>query len=293
MPQFNLDTAHIIELYQSGHSLNQIAQAMGCSFKPIRARLVKAGIKIRPKPNPDPAVVASLYLGGMSENQVAQHLGVARGCVRNRLIKAGITPRNQSQSESLKWSQFTAEQRLHQVASANEACRGRVHTEEERIKRAQTRYLRQTHISPNEQRLADMLRARGLTVKQQVAVHTCNVDLSIEPGPIAVEVHGGGWHSTPFHRRLMSSKREQLFSRGWALVEVWIDRRFNPWEAVTDQLVTLCETLCLLPSCEGEHWVVLGNRKTPALFRADSDDVPAVFRPDGCGSGASDDTGVS
>lgn len=232
--------------------------------------------------------IVELYRSGLSENQIAQRLGVARGTIRKRLIKAGITPRSQSEAEALKWAHFTPEQRRRQVASANKACRGRVHSEQERVKRAEVNYVRQLHISANEQRLADMLRARGLAVEQQFPVHTCNVDLALHPGPIAVEVHGGGWHSTDIHRSFLESKREKLFSRGWALIEVWIDGRYRVWDALTDELVTLCDRLGRLPSLSGEHWVVFGNRKVPAAMRADSDDIAAIYRPH-CSSNASSD----
>lgn len=222
--------------------------------------------------------IVQLYRSGLSENQIAKHLGVSRTAIRKRLIKAGITPRTQSEAESLKWSQFTPEQRRQQVAAANKACRGRVHSEEERIKRAQTTYVRQLRISANEQRLADMLRAQGLTVEQQFPVYTCNVDLAVHPGPIAVEVHGGGWHSAEGHRLKLLRKREQLFSRGWALIEVWVDGRYKVWDAMANELVTLCHQLGRLPAVSGEHWVVFGNRKVPSFARADGDDIAAVYR---------------
>jgi very-short-patch-repair endonuclease/lambda repressor-like predicted transcriptional regulator len=284
--KLQLDAENVVQLYQSGMSLGQLAQLNGCSMKGVRNCLTRAGVAIRPKPSPDIVEVVNLYRSGMSENQVAQQMGVSRGCIRNRLIKAGITPRTQSEAEALKWDHMTAEQRLLQTASAHKATRGRVQSEQERIHRAETRYRKQSHISANEQRMADWLRALGLDVEQQFPIYAYNVDLAIQAGPIAVEIHGGGWHSTDIHAGLMERKRKELFGRGWALVEVWIDNRFNVWGAVADQLITLIDELCELPSLGGEHWVILGNRKTPATLRADSDDLAAVFRPRSSENGA-------
>lgn len=275
-PRLNLDVDYVVERYTAGISANRLAKDLGVSGKAIRNCLLRAGVSLRPKPNPDIGLVASLYNSGMSENQVAEHLGVARGCVRNRLIKAGITPRTQSESETLKWSQMTVEQRRRQVAGANKAARGRVHSEEERIKRAQAFYRQQTRISHYEQRMAQVLRAHGFAVEQQFPVHTCNIDIAVQPGPIAVEIHGGGWHATPLHRRLLAEKREKLFSRDWALIEVWVDSRFS-FTDTADELIALLERLGRLPSVAGEHWVVLGNRKHPVAMRADSDDLPAIY----------------
>ena len=214
--------------------------------------------------------IVQLYRSGLSENQIAQRLGVARGTIRKRLIKAGITPRSQSEAETLKWSQMTPEQRSLQVAAANEACRGRVRSEQELINRAQLVYDRQLRISDNEQWVAQMLRAHGLAIEQQFPVHTCNIDIAVQPGPIAVEIHGGGWHTTPAHRRLLAQKAEKLFSRGWALIEVWMDRRFCCYRT-TDELIALIDELRRLPSVAGEHWMILGNRKHPTRLRADGD----------------------
>jgi hypothetical protein len=284
--KLQMDTENVVQLYQSGMSLNKLAQLNGCSFKAIRNCLTRAGVAIRPKPNPRIAEVARLYNSGLSENQVAQHLGVSRGCIRKRIIEAGITPRTQGEAEALKWSQMTAEQRAHQTRHAHKACRGRVQSQRELIQRAESRYRKQTHISANEQRMAELLRARGLVVEQQFPVYAYNLDLAIQPGPIAVEIHGGGWHSTDFHAGLLERKRKELFSRGWALVEVWIDNRYSVWDQVADHLITLIDKLRGLPSLGSEHWVILGNRKAPAAFRADSDDLPAVFRPRSSENGA-------
>ena len=279
MPRLSLNADYVVQRYLSGISINKLAQELSVSSKAVTNCLRRAGIALRAKPSPDLPVVVSLYRSGMSENKIAEHFSVSRGCIRNRLIKAGITPRTQSEAESLKWSQMTAEQRASQVLAANKAARGRVHSEKERIQRAQSIYGRQLRISDMEQRVAQVLRAHGLAVEQQFPVHACNVDIAIHPGPIAVEIHGGGWHSTALHRRLMAQKREQLFSRGWALIEVWVDRRYS-FADTTDELIALLDQLGRLPSVSGEHWVVLGNRNQPIALRADSDDIPAVCAAD-------------
>jgi transposase len=293
MPCLNLDADHVIKRYLSGISANKLSQELGVSAKAIRNCLLRAGVALRSNCNViDYATVVNLYRSGMSENQIALQLGVSRTCIRQRLIKAGVTPRSQSEAETLKWSQMTAEQRRNQVAAANEACRGRVHSEQERIKRAEVVYRRQLRISHNEQRVAQVLRAHGFSVEQQFPIHTCNIDIAVHPGPIAVEIHGGGWHATPFHRRLLSQKREQLFSRDWALVEFWVDNRC-PFDLATNELITLLEQLGRLPSVAGEHWMVLGNRKHPVAVRADGDDVAGVVAPHGSGNDAGLDLGVA
>jgi transposase len=284
--KLQLDAENVVKLYQSGMSVSQIMKECRRGFRTVKACLDAAGVEVKYRANLDIGEIVSLYQSGFSENQLAERFGVCRNVIRRRLIKAGISPRNQSQAEALKWSHLTTEQRLHHLRHAHKATRDRVRTEEELIKGAQTRYLRQVRISANEKRLAEMLRERGLTVDHQFPVHTQNLDLAIHPGPIAVEVHGGNWHSTEYHSRLLERKAKQLFSCGWALVEVWIDSRYSVWGQVADELVALVDQLRRLPSLGGEHWVILGNRKTPAAFRADSDDLPAVFRPRSSENGA-------
>jgi hypothetical protein len=112
----NLDTDNLKRLYESGLSLNQIAQKLGIGAMSVRKYLLAAGVPIRsraegqalrPHGRTEITVneVVALYNAGMSEKAIEKKIGLSRPAIRNRLLKAGIKPRNRSESMYLRMSQ--------------------------------------------------------------------------------------------------------------------------------------------------------------------------------------------
>jgi len=97
--------AHTIELCGSCHGI-----AHGDRRRPLLIEL----------PNEE---IAKLYLSGVSENALSKTYNVNRGAIRNRLILQGVQIRNQSEAETLKWSQMDDVQRKNQVKKAHQARR--------------------------------------------------------------------------------------------------------------------------------------------------------------------------
>jgi very-short-patch-repair endonuclease len=200
------------------------------------------------------------YVAGESENKLAGEAGVNRWTFRRRLIEAGIRPRNQSAAETLKWAGMSIEQRASQGAAAHAATRGREVSFSELCEHAAGRELHQSGIVPVETELAAQLRKAGLDVVQQKAVGPYNLDVAIDTPPVAVEIFGGGWHSTGRHKSRFHKRIEYILDEGWAVVIVWLDARHYPLGVgCTEYIIALAEELRCNPTARREYRVILGN----------------------------------
>ena len=168
----NLDD--LLRRYQAGESCLKLAGEAGVDPGTMRKRLRAARI-FRIGHTPRHGIVVSRdvfirYEAGESINVLSREIGVDRSTIRRRLLQAGIVPRTQSESEFIKWSRMTNEQRAAQVAAAHSAATGRKCTWEELCARAIIKESSGIYIVPAETELANQLRQAGFEIRQQRAV---------------------------------------------------------------------------------------------------------------------------
>lgn len=147
IPENTLDMAE--KMYASGKSLREISIYVGRSVNALSRGLKLRGVEIKKTTSGRIAhnTISSLpehqickdYQKGESENSIAKTYAVSRNVIRRILINSDVAIRNQSESERMKWSKMSNEQRANQVKLAHDACRGRVRSEKELEKMAISR----------------------------------------------------------------------------------------------------------------------------------------------------------
>ena len=211
------------------------------------------------------------YIAGESENRLSREAGVSRSAFRNKIIGAGIIPRNQSQSETIKWARMTAEQRARQVKAAHIACTGRDVSFEELCLRARMREGSLTYnVSEEEKILAGWLRDKGLNVIHNFAVGPYNCDIGT--GSITVEVWGGSWHPKPIDTK----RTKYILDSGYGVLIIDVDRkRFPLTSAVTQYVISLLQETGGHPTDRCQYWMVRGDGEL-IFKRFNGDDISLI-----------------
>lgn len=220
---------------------------------------------------PDVDELVRLYLAGETEQQLAGRYGVTRIPIVRALTEAGVTRRTPAETNRLLAARRTPEQRRAGVAAAHAARRGSTDSFEVLCKRAKTREERQTHVSPAEQLIAAWLADRGEDATPQKAIGPYNADLAV--GAVAVEIHGGGWHSGGRHRARAPKRIRYILDEGWNLMVIWVDRRSHPLtRKAADQVISFAEESRRNPSMRGEQRVIWGDgQPVDSAFRRQLD----------------------
>lgn len=148
------------------------------------------------------------------------------------------------------------EENARNSAAAHEAARHHVHTEKEKIARALTRERKQLHVSPSELYLAEVLTGRGWFCTPQKAIGIYNVDLEVDD--VAIEVYGGGWHTTGRHAARSEERFKYLLERMNVIV-IWVDRRYYP---LSSRAVDSIEAFLKADKGHGEFLVLRGDGTT-------------------------------
>lgn len=216
------------------------------------------------------------YEAGASVKHLAEVFGCARNVVVARLRERGITQRNRSEAMLLRQSQLTSEERKALLHQAHKAARGRVHSEEERIRRAQTRWERQLGISNYALELGEQLDVIGIHSFFEYPVGPYNLDIALGGSSVAVELHGGGWHACGRHAARRPKRLEYLLGRGWCVIEVWqVNRSWCP-AAVAKQIQAIAQLASADPAGEGQHWMLRCDGELAPALRSYGHDVAAV-----------------
>lgn len=211
------------------------------------------------------------YIAGESENKLAHEIGIARGAFRLRLLRAGITPRNQSESETLKWNQMPIDQRTRQVKAAHDAARGREVTFSELCLRAKMREGNlHYNVSPNEIILGNWLSESGINIIHNLAVGPYNCDLGT--GSITVEVWGGGWHPKPIEVK----RTKYILDSGYAVLLIDLNG-FPITRAVSQYVSALLEETSSNPTAIRQYWMVRGDGEL--IFKRFNDDNISLIPP--------------
>jgi very-short-patch-repair endonuclease len=193
--------------------------------------------------------LVSRYESGQSVNSLAKFHNVSRRAIMRRLVLRGVTLRNQSQSEAAKWSLMTEAQRANQVRKAHDAVRGKRRSDAEMELRAAVKSRR---IGAGETELIELLSARGIHPEGQRPVGRYNIDIAC--GDVAVEIHRTSGHPMKIAR--IRDRVENLFSRGYVSLYVWL----RPWEFPTDvtadHVVSLLQLFSRSPTEFGKYRVI-------------------------------------
>lgn len=299
-----------IRRYESGESLTVLGREHNVAPKTLKRMLDASGVHIRSTQEASRAALALLpdewhetrrakvvavlkerrivmpddeiirrYQAGESENALAESFDVSRTLIRHRILEAGITPRSGSESMVIRLAGMTPEERKKFVTPAQDAARGRVHSLDEKLRRAQTREQRQSHTSPAELLLQRWLSDRGIESTPQKAIGPYNADIAVYP--VAVEIFGGGWHASGRHASRAAERYRYILDQGWAVIVIWVDNRNHPLRVeAADYVASLIEQSRSDPSIRGKYWVIRGDGKECTAAQTDLDQIAVI--PPGC-----------
>ena len=133
----------VIEMYQDGMEIKNIAAKLNCSTHCILDTLHRANISTKrgyPTDNLDINKVMELYNHGIGVAGVAKKLGYTRTQMIGYFKRNNIYMRNASEQQIERMKYSTPEQIAHLVEAAHKVTKGRIVTEEEKIKLALSKY---------------------------------------------------------------------------------------------------------------------------------------------------------
>jgi len=252
-----INTDDIIELYNVGIPMQEIADRYSINISVIWHRLKDSGTKIltskersergwlKRRISVDAPAVCNMFNSGQSVNSIANHFGISRSAITRTLRYNNIQPRSKSDAERLKWGRIKATQGgvNRQLGGAWKA-----------------------NIGAGEQAIADDLRSRGYSVTQQFAVDRYNLDIAVNRMPIAIEIEGAA--PGTFASGRMAKRTKYLINNGWFVIFVRFKRPNRPIAPifVVNQLVTLIKFASKNKTVFGQYGVILGDPKyRPAI----------------------------
>jgi len=261
-----IDLDHFGSRYLAGEPVDKLAPEAG--GRPVWFYgLMKRNGFVRPRqPGKkriilvDADSIASRYSAGESELSLSRSAGVSRAVIRRHLVEKCVPLRNQSESESVKWSRMTEAQRRSQVAPAHIAARGRVVTATEKSRRSSTHERTGSRSSPLEQRFVELLAVSGVAFTQQKSVGPYNLDFAVKELPIAVEIFGGNWHASGRHLASHPERCKYLLDNGWSIIIIWVDSRTDPLTVkAAEYVAAFVEQSRRDPSLVSQYRVILGG----------------------------------
>ena len=255
------DIDNVVELYQSGKGIAEVATITHHDSSVIRRFLRENGIAQRIPVNArktlDVDAIVDRYLAGESVNALAKAFGVSRSAITRRLNESDVIIRGQTQANQLMMSKRTPEQNQKFTQAAHDSVRGKPHSYERLCRKAQNVQRNFTEFkSPYESDLADELTRLGIEFVPQLAVGKYNIDFGIGDN-IALEVYGGGWHSSGRARARFNERSEYLFNCGYAIIICWalFSIRFDA-AAIAEYIIALSDKLRSDPSARCKHYVI-------------------------------------
>lgn len=257
------DRDEFVKLYLAGANERTLARQFNVSKQLIKRELARRGVRrgasgqslfewqqLTALTYED---VVRLYLTGESENHIAKRCGVSRNVIRRILRLNGVTPRNQSESETLKWAAMSTESRQRQTSAAHAAVLGATHSEARLLQRAIS-VQRIGRLNGSERLLHDLLIDRGLVTVPQQAIGPYSSDLGAFP--VSVEVLGGGFHSAPIRRDRIIRKPRYVLDAGWHVLMIVVSLQHPITPAQADYVVSYVKHARTNPSAVREYRVI-------------------------------------
>jgi very-short-patch-repair endonuclease len=285
----HIDAHEVADRYRSGETIKEIAQSLHCHRCVIERRLKDAGITI-PKswspPNMEEFI--RLYADGMTEVQMGKLYGIARTAIHRVLEDAGIPLRSQTETNRLLMAKRTKEENRRNAEAANNAVRGVKHTFEQQCNIALGNERSPHNVSPAEDLLKVWLQESGIVAIPQKAIGPYNADLAFET--IAVEILGGGYHTSGHHAARAADRTRYVLDQGWNLVFIWVDRSKrirNLGHGAADYLISFLKETRSDPTIRGQYRVIWGcgeevSPTSPYFYKATF--IPTSSTPDSLGS---------
>ena len=153
---------------------------------------------------------------------IALKYGVSPDMIRQRMRYYEIPIRTISEDNKRRYASMTPEEIKSQTLFANSARRGSKASAETLILRAKANEGNLPLMSNHEK---DFYNSLTPTIQEKLvfnfAIDKFNIDFTNPERKLAIEIHGGNWHSSPRKRKQDSAKREYLENHGWTLIEIW------------------------------------------------------------------------
>ena len=200
-----------------------------------------------------------LYQSGFLESDLAKRFKITYQNVHRWLVIRKVPLRTISDSHRIAAARSSKEERARRASAAHDAVRGKRQTLEHREKIALGRERIHSNISPVELLCLRSLRRAGLACIPQRAIGPYNVDVAVNEPPIAVEIFGGGWHSSGRHAARFKKRVKYILDHGWALVIVWADRNRPYGRGATKYIVALAEKIRRGEPIGSKEQMIYGN----------------------------------
>lgn len=255
------DIDNFVELYTLGNTITSISQKTGFCTATISKNLKACGVTIDKFPCSTKEIISlptneiiAKYQSGESENSISKHYGVSRNAIRKRLRDNNISIRTQSESELLKWSQMTLEQRANQVKAAHDATLGVSPSFETRVKIAAAREkcVAHYHIGLGEPEFRQLLIKKGISHVYQKAVDIYNVDFAIRT--IAVELTSFVGRYRKGNTKI-TKRAENLSKSGYKMLSVEFSETAHLL-TFSDNIINFCNVLDRDNSPICCYWVI-------------------------------------
>lgn len=270
IPLDETDTLHAKQLYESGLSVDAVAEEMLTTRDKIVGALRRTNCEIRTLSNArkvffrrggvHPAFIAELpvneiverYQAGEAAKSIAESLGVSMNTIHYRLSMRGVKLRT-----------MTEARRLIDFKNSAALCA-----------KSKSR-----QIGWGEEIFESLLRQRHVDADPQRVIGTRNIDLAIYP--VAVEIWIGT--TSPLNDPYCRKRVEYLTNRGWWVCYVLISRRTRVLtDATADQVISLVEEARRNPSPVRKHWVIRGCGEIAAVTGPDFCKKPLIAPSKSC-----------
>jgi hypothetical protein len=206
--------------------------------------------------------VIKRYYSGISLNQLSKEIGITRITLTRRFKSLGVNLRSQSDSERIKWSKMSEQQRKRQVQKAHESTRGRVVSTSEKVKRAKSAYFNAFKKGLHETEISEILNYLGYKSFIQKNFGIYNIDISVHGFPICIEIQSNNHQSL---RKPKNIKRiKYILNRKQFLLYVIIDQSQNPilYESITNKIISYLNILSTDKSICGKYAMIGRNGKS-------------------------------
>jgi hypothetical protein len=263
---FDLD--YVKELYLSGKTIEQIASIIGVSKGWVEVNAKRSGLRfssLRPQINSKVKCdklnlpvneIVSMYTAGMPKHHIALHFGVADMTINDRLKSKGIMPDiNASESAKTRAMRMTIEERQQLTKNAHSAVRNSTRSISDLTARAIGVEKAGKLASGIEIMFSEFLKDSSVNFIPQKAIGIYNCDFAV--GTVAVELFGGGFHSSGRHAARLPDRTRYILNSGFNMYIIWVYSRekfFCP--AVLDDFITFNEQSRIDPTFVGQYRVV-------------------------------------
>ena len=216
------------------------------------------------------------YQSGISFNQLSNESGITRITLQRRFKSLGIQMRSQSESETLKWSKMSKQQRKRQVQKAHQSSKGRFVSTSEKFKRAKSCYENALRIGGLELEIIEILNNRGYKAISQLNFGIYNIDISVHGFPICIEIQSNN-HNLLRQPKLLK-RIKYILNRKQFLLYIIIDQSKNRIcvDLITNNIITYLNILSADKTLLGKYSMIGRDGEAFPSSRYDFNDFPRI-----------------